>query len=112
MSKLFCKRTGANFAQAHGLSVICLRIRWTQWTHGNRPGAHMAMGRWGQEMWLSEWDLLSGMIAAIAAKGVGFAALSLMSDNPGMRWDLSATRETIGFAPEDESPAIVAPAHA
>lgn len=109
MSKLFCERTGAYFARHHGLSVICLRIGWTQWTHGNRPGPHMAMGRWGQEMWLSDRDFLGGMMAAITAENVGFAALNLMSDNPGMRWDLDETRKTIGYAPQDGSPARVTP---
>lgn len=109
MSKLFCERTGAYFARYHGLSVICLRIGWTQWTHGNRPGPHMAMGRWGQEMWLSDRDFLSGMRAAITAENVGFAALNLMSDNPGMRWDLSETRQVIGYTPKDGSPARLTP---
>jgi len=107
MSKLFCERTGAYFARHHGLSVICLRIGWTQWTHGNRPGAHMAMGRWGQEMWLSDRDFVGGMIAAIEAEDVPFAVLNLMSDNPGMRWDLSETSRTIGYTPKDGSPAQV-----
>ena len=102
MSKLFCERTGAYFAQHKGLSVICLRIGWTQWTHDNQPGKHMAMGRWGQEMWLSDRDFLNGTLAAItAAPAVTFAALNLMSDNPGMRWDLSETKATIGYQPED-----------
>lgn len=109
MSKLFCERTGAYFHQHHGLSVICLRIGWTQWTHDNRPGAHMAMGRWGQEMWLSDRDFLSGMKAAITAKDVGFAALNLMSDNPGMRWDLSETRKVIGYQPKDGNAAAIGP---
>ncbi len=107
MSKLFCERTGAYFAEHHGLSVICLRIGWTQWTHGNQPGTHMAMGRWGQEMWLSDRDFLSGMRAAIDAKDISFAALNLMSDNPGMRWDITETRQAIGYAPEDGSPAKI-----
>jgi len=109
MSKLFCERTGAYFAQNHGLSVICLRIGWTQWTHGNRPGPHMAMGRWGQEMWLSDRDFLSGMKAAITAKKIDFAVLNLMSDNPGMRWDLSETQKVIGYEAQDGSPAQVGP---
>ena len=67
----------------------------------------MAMGRWGQEMWLSDRDFLAGMICAIKVKDVGFAALNLMSDNPGMRWDLTATKETIGYVPQDGSPAQV-----
>lgn len=110
MSKLFCERTGAYFARHHGLSVICLRIGWTQWTHGNRPGPHMAMGRWGQEMWLSDRDFLNGMKAAITAPDVDFAVLNLMSDNPGMRWDINETRRVIGYEPQDGSPARVGPA--
>ena len=107
MSKLFCERTGAYFAEHHGLSVICLRIGWTQWTHDNQPGPHMAMGRWGQEMWLSDRDFLGGVKAAIDAKDVSFAALNLMSDNPGMRWDISETQRVIGYSPKDGSPAKI-----
>jgi len=107
MSKLFCERTGAYFADRHGLSVICLRIGWTQWTHDNAPGEHMAMGRWGQEMWLSDRDFLSGMQAAIEANSVQFAILNLMSNNPGMRWDISETRDIIGFQAKDGSRAQI-----
>lgn len=107
MSKLFCERTGAYFAKYHGLSVVCLRIGWTQWTHDNKPGPHMAMGQWGQEMWLSDRDFLNGMLAAITARDVGYATLNLMSDNPGMRWDISETRETIGYEPRDGCRATV-----
>lgn len=106
MSKLFCERTGAYFSKYRGLSVICLRIGWTQWTHGNRPGPHMAMGRWGQEMWLSDRDFLNGVESAITAEGVDFAALNLMSDNPGMRWDIDETKAVIGYRPADGSPAV------
>ena len=109
MSKLFCERTGAYFAKHHGLSVICLRIGWTQWTHDNQPGPHMAMGRWGQEMWLSDRDFLNGLRAAIKAKDVPFAALNLMSDNPGMRWNIDETRQVIGYAPQDGNSARVTP---
>jgi len=101
MSKLFCERTGAYFAAQHGLSVICLRIGWTQWTHDNIPGRHMAMGRWGQEMWLSDRDFLNGMRCAIDAENIDFEILNLMSDNPGMRWDIENTKRTIGYDPQD-----------
>ncbi|WP_136440422.1 NAD-dependent epimerase/dehydratase family protein [Pacificoceanicola onchidii] len=109
VSKLFCERTGAYFAKHHGLSVICLRIGWTQWTHDNQPGPHMAMGRWGQEMWLSDRDFLNGVRAAVDVKDVQFAALNLMSDNPGMRWDIEETRQVIGYNPQDGSPAKITP---
>lgn len=107
VSKLFGERMGEFFASEHGLSVICLRIGWTQWTHDNRPGRHMAMGRWGQEMWLSDRDYLQGMKCAIDARNVDYAVLNLMSDNPGMRWDLEPTRDLIGFRPEDGWPADI-----
>lgn len=107
MSKLFCERTGEYFARYRNLSVICLRIGWTQWTHDNQPGPHMAMGRWGQEMWLSDRDYLNGVLAAITAENVGFAAVNLMSDNRGMRWDIEETRERIGYVPQDAgSPSV------
>jgi NAD+ dependent glucose-6-phosphate dehydrogenase len=109
MSKLFCERTGAYFAEYYGLSVICLRIGWTQWTHDNQPGPHMAMGRWGQEMWLSDRDFLNGMRSAIDAKGVSFATLNLMSNNPGMRWDITETKQVIGYDPQDGSRAKISP---
>ncbi|GAB5511296.1 MAG: NAD(P)-dependent oxidoreductase [Hyphomicrobiales bacterium] len=109
VSKLFCERTGAYFADHHDLSVICLRIGWTQWTHDNQPGHHMAMGRWGQEMWLSDRDFLSGMRCAIEADDVQFAALNLMSENTGMRWDISETRQIIGYVPQDSYSPRVTP---
>ena len=45
----------------------------------------MSMGRWVQEMWLSDRDFLSGMMASITTEKVAFAVLNLMSDNSGMR---------------------------
>ncbi len=101
MSKLFGERTGAYFAERHGLSVVCLRIGWTQWTHDNVPGKHMAMGRWGQEMWLSDRDFLNGMQCAIQAENIEFEVLNLMSDNPDMRWDIETTKRIIGYRPQD-----------
>ncbi|MFK7857806.1 MAG: NAD-dependent epimerase/dehydratase family protein [Granulosicoccus sp.] len=101
MSKLYGELTGAYFANQHGLSVICLRIGWIQWTHDNKPGKHMAMGRWGQEMWLSDRDFLNGMQCAIAAENIDYEVLNLMSDNPGMHWDIETTKRVIGYQPQD-----------
>lgn len=101
MSKLMGERVGAHFAAAHGMTVISVRIGWTQWTHDNQPGPHMAMGRWGQEMWLSDRDFLDGMTAAATAPVKGFHVVNLMSDNPGMRWSLDETRRVLGFSPRD-----------
>ena len=60
-------------------------------------------------MWLSDRDYLNGMRAAIDAKNVKFEALNLMSDNPGMRWDIESTKEKIGYRPQDGHVASVSP---
>lgn len=101
MSKLIGERIGAHYASIHGMTVIAARIGWTQWTHGNQPGPHMAMGRWGQLMWLSDRDFLDGMTNAATAPSTGFAIVNLMSNNPGMRWSLEETRRVLGFTPQD-----------
>lgn len=101
MSKLMGERIGSHYAKVHGMSVICVRIGWTQWTHGNKPGPHMAMGRWGQLMWLSDQDFLNGITAATMFSTEGFIVVNLMSNNPGMRWSLDETKSKIGFTPTD-----------
>ena len=106
VSKLVGERIGAALA-AEGVSFIAFRIGYAQHRPGNDPGAHMEYGSWGQAMWLSDRDLCHGMERAVLAEGVGFAVLNLMSDNPGMRWDIEATRKTIGYAPRDGAAPVV-----
>ena len=52
-------------------------------------------------MWLSNRDLCHAMERAVLAETVGFSVLNLMSENPGMRWDIEATKRTIGYEPRD-----------
>jgi len=40
---------------------------------------------------------------------VPFAVVNLVSNNPGMRWDLSQTRRILGFSPQDGFTAIASP---
>ena len=61
----------------------------------------MGWGSWGQAMWLSNRGLCQAMERAVLAEGLGFVVLNLMSDNPGMRWDIETTKQTIGYAPQD-----------
>ena len=100
VSKLVGERLGRSYHDRWGLSVVCFRIGYCQ-RGENRPGATMNMGSWGQLMWLSDRDLCQAMERAVLAEGVGFAVLNLMSDNPGMRWDIDTTRQAIGYAPQD-----------
>ncbi len=109
MSKLAAERMGRSYADRWAMSVICLRIGYCQRAE-NLPGPHMGWGEWGQQMWLSDRDLCDGFEKAVAAPSrLRFAVLNLMSANPGMRWDIEATRRAIGYAPQDGHVAQVPP---
>jgi NAD+ dependent glucose-6-phosphate dehydrogenase len=104
VSKLVGERLGRSYSDRWGLSVICFRIGYCQRDHDNQPGAHMGWGLWGQRMWLSDRDLCQGFEKAVRAPAdVRFAVLNLVSQNEGMRWDLEAARQTIGYEPLDHS---------
>jgi NAD(P)-dependent dehydrogenase (short-subunit alcohol dehydrogenase family) len=109
-SKLVGERLGRSYSERWGLSVICFRIGYCQ-RGENRPGPHMGWGAWGQEMWLSDRDLCQGFAKAVTApETLRFAVLNLMSANPGMRWDIEATRAAIGYVPQDGHQAVVSEA--
>ena len=107
--KLLCERAGRQLALQSGVSFIALRIGCCQHIEGNVPGPHIDLGLWGQQMWLSDRDLCHGVERAVFAEHVSFAVLNLMSDNPGMRWDIEQTRRVIGYAPRDGHTAISTP---
>ncbi|HET7881780.1 MAG TPA: NAD(P)-dependent oxidoreductase [Acetobacteraceae bacterium] len=106
VSKLVGERMGRSIHARRGVSVICFRIGYVQ-QGDNRPGPHMGWSAWGQAMWLSNRDLCQAMERAVLAEGVGFAVLNLMSDNPGMRWDIETTKRVIGYAPSDGAKAVL-----
>ena len=97
-SKLFIERYGFALAAETGMSVLSLRIGYCQ-PGDNRPGPHMAFGRWGQEMWLGNADWADAVVKAVTSRFLGSATLNVVSLNEGMRWDLDETRQTIGYAP-------------
>jgi NAD(P)-dependent dehydrogenase (short-subunit alcohol dehydrogenase family) len=100
VSKLAGERMGRSYHERWGLSSISFRIGYLQ-RGENLPGSTMGWESWGQLMWLSNRDLCHAMERAVVAEGVGAAVLNLMSDNPGMRWDIGLTRELIGYVPQD-----------
>ena len=97
MSKLVIERAGAALAR-RGTDFLALRIGWCQ-PGENRPGSHMAYGRWGQQMWLSNEDWRRAVQLACTAPFEGFAVVNVMSDNTGSRWDLSETDRLLGYQP-------------
>jgi uronate dehydrogenase len=108
VSKLFCEEAGRAFAAETGISFIAFRIG-NILPGDNVPHAGMGIGLWGQQMWLSNRDFLDGIQAAIDVPDVPFALLNLVSNNPGMRWDLSQTRQILGFSPRDGFTSIASP---
>jgi uronate dehydrogenase len=100
VSKLLSEEAGRAFAAETGISFVALRIG-NIMPGDNIPHPGMGIGLWGQQMWLSNRDFVDGVRAAIEAPGVPFAILNLVSNNPGMRWDLSETQRTLGFSPRD-----------
>lgn len=109
VSKLYCEEAGRAFAAETGISFIALRIG-NILPGANVPSAGMGIGMWGQQMWLSNRDFIDGVRAAIDVPDVSFAILNLVSNNPGMRWDLSQTQQLLGFTPKDGHAAVASPA--
>ena len=53
-------------------------------------------------MWLSNRDFCQVMERCIDADpSIRFAVIHAMSANTGMRWDLAASRQLVGYVPQD-----------
>lgn len=97
-SKAVTERECAALHARTGLEVVVMRLGWCQ-PGDNRPGPHMSFGRWGQEMWLSNEDWCQAVVAACTMPLSGFEIVNVMSDNAGMRWDLTDTERVLGYRP-------------
>lgn len=106
-SKLVGERLGRMFAERYGLSFIAFRIGVCQRDNDNRHGPWIPFGRWGQEMWVSDHDLCTAFEKAVEEDRVRFGVYNLVSNNPGMRWDLEPLRCDLGFVPRDGEPVRV-----
>jgi uronate dehydrogenase len=102
-AKLFGERQGKCQAEAHGLSVIAVRIGWVR-PGENRPQDIPAeRGPWFRLMWLSNRDFCQLMERCVLADAsLRFAVVNGMSANTGMRWDIESTRRLVGYEPQDD----------
>lgn len=100
ISKLMGEEMGRGFNEETGISFIALRIGYFQ-RGDNKPGPHMGIGIWGQSMWLSNRDMMHALERSIEVEDVPFAVVNLVSNNPGMRWDLKHTKKVLGYKPKD-----------
>lgn len=94
-SKAFGEALGRYYAEAFGLSVICVRIGWVfpEYLPQN-PG-------W-RRMWLSYRDLRQLFAKSLTAD-VGFGIYYGVSNNTPMRYDLENARVELGYQPVDDS---------
>ena len=110
-SKLVGERLGKMFAERYGMSFVGFRIGVCQRANDNRHGPWIPFGHWGQQMWVSDRDLCRAFEAAIVDRSVRFGVYNLVSNNPGMRWDLSNLKRDLRFEPLDGEPMRVGAAH-
>ena len=99
VSKLVGERMARSMHARRGLSVICFASATCSAVTISRE--RIWAGATGAGDVAVQPRSLSGDGAGGVAEGVGFAVLNLMSDNPGMRWDIETTKRTIGYAPQD-----------
>lgn len=100
-TKVFGERIGKYFAAHCGLSVVCLRIG--DVLIGERQSLDKyvedAECIWEQQKWLSVDDFGQILVKSLEAENIDFAVINAVSDNQGMRWDLSAAEQVIGYQP-------------
>jgi NAD+ dependent glucose-6-phosphate dehydrogenase len=102
-AKLFGERLGECYAASRGLSVIAVRIGWALRGENRPEDLPAERGEWFRLMWLSNRDFCRLMECSLRADpAIRFAVVNGMSANTGMRWDLTATRELLGYEPLDD----------
>jgi uronate dehydrogenase len=101
--KLFGERLGKCYAEAHGLSVIAVRIGWVRPAENRAEDVPAERGPWFRLMWLSNRDYCHLMERCILASlPERFVIVNGMSANTGMRWDIESTRRLLGYQPQDD----------
>lgn len=101
-------------------TFACVRIGWCQpgdnlpatlsgtgsHFHAQSTSAADATDRWFKEMWLSNRDFGQLFQRAIEADGDPWPDGSIlvhgMSNNAGMKWNIDATRQYLGYQPQDD----------
>lgn len=102
VSKCFGEAVAAYFAQAHGLSSIVVRIggydadQPQQWLR-SRPDVR------DLTTYVSRRDLQQLLLQCIETPDIPFAIVHGVSENRFKRLDLTATRDLLGYAPQDDA---------
>lgn len=113
-----CKALGQRAGGA--TSFVCVRIGWCQPgenspktlsaagtpTQANTGSEESETDKWYKGMWLSNGDFCQLFQRAIEADASswpdGCIVVNGMSNNAGMKWNLDAARQYLGYEPEDD----------
>lgn len=98
-SKAFGEALGRYYADAFGISVICLRI-------GTCRSESYVINRDSDRIlstWLSHRDMIHLVQQSIEAQAVRFGIYYGISENTRAYWDIENARKEIGYAPEDNA---------
>lgn len=105
ITKLIGEEMGRAFVAETGGDFLACRIGNIP-RGDNPPGKHLGAGTWWQDMWLSNRDFVEAFRCAVTAAPFGFQIANFVSNNPGMRWDLTEGEQAIGYVPQDGAAAI------
>ena len=92
VSKAFGEALARYYADAFGMSMICLRIGWFTPRQPNNSGLN--------PLWISARDLAQ-IIQLCIETPRPFGVYNATSNNPQAHWDLRSAREELGYAPQD-----------
>ncbi len=102
-TKMFQEAAGRAFAEAHGLSVIVVRLGWVPRTPDH--ARELAGTPWGPDVYLSPADAGRFFACAVEAQDVSFAVLYATSHPIGPpQFDLEPSERLIGYKPRDRWP--------
>lgn len=93
VSKAFGEALARYYADAFGMSMICLRIGWVL----DRPHNEMSL-----RMWLSPRDL-GQLVRCSIETSQQFGLYYGVSNNQRRKWDIENVRRELGYAPVDDS---------
>lgn len=103
VSKCFGEAVASYFAHAEGLSSIAVRIGAYDLRGDPTNPLRRHPGMQGLGAYVSERDLNQLLMRCIEEPGIQFAIVHGISNNRFKRIDLEATRETVHYAPQDDS---------
>jgi nucleoside-diphosphate-sugar epimerase len=103
-TKVFQEAAGRAFAEAHGLSVLAVRLGWCPRTR--QQNEELVQTGWGQDVYLSPGDAGRFFAAAVEAPLTIRFAVVYACSRPvrQVMYDLGPAKELIGYEPRDTWP--------